>query len=175
MFLTFLISGFIFPTTQSFLFLGCIEGGIDLCVVDSKGEVAVDGVILSITKDGNLFRNGNLNKNCGLKLSKHGKIRCTDLLYEPKDTKNTSDNKKFVEQLNEYVDFKDWKENPLDKEMIELINALNKYNIKTSQCCSGHGTQQAQISIDLSKSDLIFGVRQNRLIINWDINKELLK
>lgn len=52
---------------------------------------------------------------------------------------------------NEYVDIEDWPENPLDQEMIELINALNKYNIKTKQGCSGHGKEQAQISIDLSK------------------------
>jgi hypothetical protein len=76
--------------------------------------------------------------------------------------------------LNKYVVLEMWDENPLDTEMIELINVLNKYNIKTKQCCSGHGKQQAQLSIDLSKSEMSFGVQQNRLIINWDINKEIL-
>ena len=69
---------------------GCLEGGIDLCIVDSKGEVIDNGVILSITKDGNLYRRSNINKNCGLNLSKHGKIRCTDVLYEPKETIKTN-------------------------------------------------------------------------------------
>ncbi len=76
---------------------------------------------------------------------------------------------------NEYVDIEDQKDNPLDQEMIELINALNKYNIKTKQCCSGHSQEQAQISIDLSRSNILFGVQQNRLVINWDINPELLR
>ena len=78
-------------------------------------------------------------------------------------------------KLNKYVDLHDWNENTFDTEMIELINVLNKYNIKTKQCCSGHGKQQAQISIDLTKSNILFGVQQNRLIINWDINFDLYK
>ena len=77
-------------------------------------------------------------------------------------------------KINKYVVLEKWNENNLDVEMIDLINVLNRYNIKTKQCCSGHGKQQAQVSIDLSKSDISFGVQQNRLIINWDINKEFI-
>ena len=104
----------------------------------------------------------NANNFVGIKIQQ-AKIDLLDRIILSKD------------KPNEYVDIEDWPENPLDPEMIELINALNKYNIKTKQGCCGHGKEQAQISIDLSKSCISFGVQQNRLVINWDINPEILK
>lgn len=75
-------------------------------------------------------------------------------------------------KLSDSVQLENWEENPLDPEMIPLINALNDHGIMTKQCCSGHGEHQAQVSIDLNQNNLGFYVQQGRLILQWDLKKK---
>lgn len=59
----------------------------------------------------------------------------------------------------------------IDSDIVELIDALNKYGIKTTNCCSGHEELMAYISIDLNSFDDIAFRRLDKdnseLIIWW--------
>ena len=77
-----------------------------------------------------------------------------------------------MNKINKHVELHDWGEQTLDDEMIPLINSLNEYGIITTQCCSGHGKEQAQVSIDLCKNDIMIYVRDSRLVIQWDLRKK---
>ena len=57
---------------------------------------------------------------------------------------------------------------PIDKEMIPLINELNRAGLKTTQCCSGHGKRKAYISIRLDNViDIAVREKGTRLVIWW--------
>jgi hypothetical protein len=58
----------------------------------------------------------------------------------------------------------------IDDEMIPVIDELNKLELKTLSCCSGHdGRKQAQISFDVKDATVL--INNNIISINWRRNR----
>jgi tRNA(Phe) wybutosine-synthesizing methylase Tyw3 len=59
-----------------------------------------------------------------------------------------------------------------DKEMMPLIEILNRFGIKTISSCSGHGKMDGCIVID-EKSIRMLMVENKRIYLHWHIPKDI--
>jgi len=61
------------------------------------------------------------------------------------------------------------KKKDIDKEMIPLIQELNRLGLKTTNCCQGDKNHNAYVSIQLDeKSRFCYYIEKNVLSIRWD-------
>lgn len=79
------------------------------------------------------------------------------------------DNPKHLKQPEYYIEGGD---GPIDKELIPLLDELNKVGLKTTQSCSGHGKDVAYISISDENIDtIVYNKKENRFVIYWNLKE----